>query len=279
MPELPEVETTGRGVELALRGAALLRVERRRPDLRGPIPTTLAKRLQGAKLLQVARRAKYLLLRFDNGESLLVHLGMSGRLLVKVDDGVREKHDHVVLAFDNGQTLFFNDARRFGRVDIMRTNAEAQHPLLAELGPEPLDEAFTPEVLSAALHGRKTDIKVALLDQNIVAGIGNIYASEALFHAGISPTRPAGQVSGARAAKLVPAIKQVLAAALDAGGSTLRDYRQSSGELGFYQDRFAVYDRAGKACPGCTCDISLTGGIKQTVQAGRSTFSCARKQR
>jgi len=279
MPELPEVETTGRGVAAALVGSRVERVECRRADLRSAIPEKLDARLQGATLREVTRRAKYLLLRFDNDQTLLVHLGMSGRLLVKPDNGEREKHDHVVIRFSNGQTLFFNDARRFGRIDMMATADEARHPLLAALGPEPLEADFTPAVLSAALKGRRSEIKVALLDQTIVAGIGNIYASEALFYAGISPTRPAGQVAGARAEKLVPAIKQVLQAALAAGGSTLRDYRQSSGELGFYQDRFAVYDRAGQACPGCTCDISLTGGIRQSVQAGRSTFSCPRRQR
>ena len=270
MPELPEVETTGRGLAQALLDKVLVKVEARRANLRTPIPPTLQKRLGGAMLQEVTRRAKYLLLRFDNGETLLIHLGMSGRLAVAPMPPTLEKHDHLILYFAKGQTLVFNDARRFGRVEIMKTSAETSHALLKNLGPEPLLQTFTPTVLAEKLTGKKTAIKLALLDQTVVAGIGNIYASEALFHAGIHPEAVAGSISLHRLKNLVPAIQRVLEEAIEAGGSTLRDYRQTSGELGFYQNRFAVYGRAGHPCPNCTC----TSSIQQLIQGGRSTFFC-----
>lgn len=272
MPELPEVETTGRGLSAKLLGCRLIRLEQNRKDLRIPIPARLAARLEGATLREISRRAKYLLLRFDNGQTLLVHLGMSGRMVI---DGAREKHDHLIFHFSNGKHVAFNDARRFGLVDLMPTAQEAQHRLLRPLGPEPLDKGFTPAVLHAALQGKKTAIKLALLDQTLVAGIGNIYDCEALFMAGIAPTRAAGSLSAQECAALVPAIKDVLKAAIKAGGSSLRDYVQTSGELGYFQHNFKVYDRAGLPCPSGKKGHT----IARMAQGGRSTFYCPKCQR
>ncbi len=286
MPELPEVETVRLGLKDALEGHAFARVIARRPDLRKAFPDRFAERLTGRRVLGLRRRAKYLLADLDNGETLIVHLGMSGRLTIHgpkarlkpgnfhhntPDDGSGEgKHDHVVFDTDEGTRIVFTDHRRFGLMDIERTYALPQHPLFRGLGPEPLDAAFTPAVLSAALKGKKTPIKSALLDQRVVAGIGNIYACEALFRAGISPKRLAKTVAGARCEKLVLAIKTVLKEAIKAGGSSLRDYARADGELGYFQHSFAVYDREGKPCPGEGCK----GTIKRIVQAGRSTFYC-----
>jgi formamidopyrimidine-DNA glycosylase len=275
MPELPEVETTGRGVAAKLLNQKLLRVEQRRKDLRAPMPKGMADTLESQKLEAVERRAKYLLLRFSGEQTLLIHLGMSGRLVITAkDDGTRDKHDHLVLHFAKGM-LRFNDARRFGRVDMFSTGSETMHPLLRHLGPEPLGKGFTPQVLAAALKGKKTAVKLALLDQTIVAGIGNIYACEALYYSGIAPTRAAGSLKLAELSKLVPAIKKVLNAAIKAGGSSLRDYVQSDGNLGYFQNEFAVYDREEQPCPGCTCAT----GVLRFTQGGRSTFWCKTKQR
>lgn len=276
MPELPEVETTGRGIAAKLLDLHIIKVEQRRRDLRLPMPEGLAQRLEGRKLVEVTRRAKYLLLRLDDGQTLLLHLGMSGRLVISdADDGTRDRHDHVVLTFSNGVVMRFNDARRFGVLDVIATKDETKHKLLKHIGPEPLAAGFTPAVLGAALKGRKTAIKLALLDQTVVAGIGNIYACEALFDAGINPRQEAGKVSPAKLALLVPAIRKVLKAALKAGGSSLRDYVQTSGELGYFQTKFAVYDREGQPCPRC----SNCKGVQRFTQGGRSTFWCPQQQR
>jgi formamidopyrimidine-DNA glycosylase len=281
MPELPEVETVRRGLARCLEGHVLARVEQRRPDLRAALPERFAERLTGRRVEAVRRRAKYLLLGLDDGSTLIIHLGMSGRLLVA--SGRRAEpsrpHDHVILETDDGVVVRFNDARRFGLMALAQAGKIDSHPLIADLGPEPLGDQFDEAALSAALARRRTSIKAALLDQRVVAGLGNIYVSEALFHAGISPRRTAASVAGARAGRLVPAIRRVLNDAIAAGGSTLRDYVQSSGELGRFQHRFAVYDRAGQACPGCTCEVGRTGGIRRILQSGRSTFYCPRRQR
>lgn len=274
MPELPEVETTGRGVAAKLLNQKLLRVEQRRANLRGPMPKDMPA-LEGHKLLAVERRAKYLLLRFSNQQTLLIHLGMSGRLVISPrDDGSRDKHDHLVLHFSKG-VLRFNDARRFGRVEMFATGQENAQPVLKNLGPEPLEKAFTAKVLGERLTGKKIAIKLALLDQTIVAGLGNIYVCEALYLAGISPKRLAGSIKPTELEKLVPAIKKVLNAAIKAGGSSLRDYVQSDGNLGYFQNEFAVYDREGQACPSCTCSF----GVERFSQGGRSTFWCRSKQK
>ena len=212
---------------------------------------------------------------------LMLHLGMSGQifLLTPGSDYQRRKHDHLELDFDDGSRLAFNDARRFGLALLIKRADLAAHPAFAALGPEPLAASFSGQALAALLKDKRTDIKAALMDQRVVAGLGNIYVAEALFHAGIDPRRRADQVRGDHAARLAPAIKKVLRASIRAGGSTLKDYRRTDGELGYFQHKFAVYSRAGKACPGCTCDISKTGGIERTTQAGRSTFFCPRKQK
>ena len=279
MPELPEVETVRRGLIPKLVGRRLARVEQRRKDLRFPLPPRLAERLAGRRVLAIERRAKYLLWRLDGGETLMLHLGMSGRMvLVAPGEGAKrplDAHDHLVFVTDTGCEVRFNDARRFGMVDLVADAEVAGHRLLRALGPEPLDDAFDGAALAARLAGKRTPIKSALLDQRVLVGIGNIYACEGLFLAGLSPRRMASTVQGDRAERLVRGLKQVLRRAIADGGSTLRDHVQPDGELGYFQTRFAVYDREGERCPGCTCKA----GVRRIVQAGRSTFYCSRRQR
>ena len=282
MPELPEVETVRRGLAPVLEGQRFTRVLQRRPDLRFPFPENFPERLRGRKITSVDRRAKYLLVRLDDGQVLIGHLGMSGRMTIfKAGDVLPEPgpHDHVVFETDAGATVVFTDPRRFGFMDLVRPGELDSHKMLAKLGPEPLSNAFNGPALAAALKGRNTPIKAALLDQRVVAGLGNIYVSEALFRSGLSPRRKARTVQGGRAEKLAGRVRDVLLEAIEAGGSSLRDHRQTSGELGYFQHSFAVYGRAGQACPGCDCDREKTGGIKQIVQSGRSTFYCAQRQR
>ncbi len=279
MPELPEVETVMRGLAARLDGRVLTHVEVRRPDLRWKLPIDLATRLTGARVTGFRRRGKYFFMRLDGGDSLLVHLGMSGRMTVAPDrDAIHKPHEHFVAVTDDGWRVSFIDPRRFGCMDLLRTDAEDCHRLLAAMGPEPLDPAFNAATLSASLAGRRTPIKAALLDQSVVAGLGNIYVSEALFTAGISPRRLAASVAGARATRLAPAIKATLNAAIEAGGSSLRDYRQASGELGYFQHAWKVYGREGEPCEVCpgppTCN-----GITRITQSARSTFLCSRRQR
>jgi formamidopyrimidine-DNA glycosylase len=275
MPELPEVETVRRGLALKISGRRIVRAELRRPDLRRPFPLALAERLDGARIGALRRRGKYILIELDSDGLLLLHLGMSGRLTVSAAALPAAPHDHVVLMLDDGTVVRFNDPRRFGLVDYVKRGDEAQHPLLAGLGPEPLDPGFEGAYLGAALAGKLTPIKAALLDQRIVAGLGNIYVCEALFRAGVSPRRLAGSIGPARAARLAAAIKSVLTEAIAAGGSSLRDYVQADGALGYFQHHWAVYGHEGDPCPGCDC----SGGVRRIVQAGRSTFFCAKRQR
>jgi formamidopyrimidine-DNA glycosylase len=279
MPELPEVETVCRGLAMRLEKRRLVRVEQRRADLRWPLPRRFAVRLAGRRIERIERRAKYILMHLDGGEVLLCHLGMSGSMLVGEGEPTLLPHDHIVLHTDDGWYVKFNDARRFGMMDLVAGAKLGRHRLLAGLGPEPLDPAFDGPRLAAALKGKATPIKAALLDQRVVAGLGNIYVSEALFWAGLSPRRLARTVQGGRAVRLAAAIKRVLEAAIAAGGSSLRDYVQTNGELGYFQHRWAVYDKEGHPCPGCECAIAATGGIRRLVQSGRSTFYCARRQR
>jgi len=281
MPELPEVETVMRGLAAVLQGRRIVRAATTRPDLRWPFPRNLGATLTGTQVLGFRRRGKYMLMRIEGGHSVLIHLGMSGRMVARplaARANAPTAHEHFTLQTDDGTHVGFVDPRRFGSIDLVPTAAEEAHRLLAGLGPEPLEAAFTPAVLSAALAGRRTPIKAALLDQKIVAGLGNIYVSEALFRAGISPRRLAATVAGARAARLVPAIQAVLTESIAAGGSSLRDYVQADGGIGFFQDRFKVYDRAGEPCEHCPgppgCD-----GIRRLVQSGRASFHCPRVQR
>ncbi|TWB38059.1 bifunctional DNA-formamidopyrimidine glycosylase/DNA-(apurinic or apyrimidinic site) lyase [Nitrospirillum pindoramense] len=285
MPELPEVETVARGLALKMLGRTLVRVAQHRPNLRTPFPPRFVQRLTGRRVASIGRRAKYVLMRLDPGaeggeDILLIHLGMSGSMVVsRGPAGVPGAHDHVVMETDDGAVVTFNDPRRFGLMDLIAEGQVDSHPLLAKLGPEPLGNEFDADTLSARLAGKMTPIKAALLDQRVVAGLGNIYVCEALFRSGISPERSAASVAGKDAQRLVPAIRDVLTEAIAAGGSSLRDYVQSDGELGYFQHSFAVYGREGQACPGCDCDVARTGGVRRLVQAGRSSFFCARRQR
>lgn len=280
MPELPEVETVCRGLAPHLEGRTLVQVLQRRANLRVPFPDGFCERLTGRRVESVRRRAKYILVHLDDGTVLIAHLGMSGRMIIAPErPAAWGAHDHVVLETDAGTVVTFNDARRFGLMDLATAETLAEHPLLRALGPEPLGNAFSGPVLAARLAGRMTSIKAALLDQSVVAGLGNIYVSEALFLARLSPTRIAATVTGAKAERLATAIRAVLERAIAAGGSSLRDYRQASGELGYFQHQFSVYDREGAPCPGCSCDVAKTGGIRRIVQAGRSTFYCPQRQR
>lgn len=275
MPELPEVETVCRGLALKLEGRRLVRVEARRKDLRWPLPKGFAQRLTGRRVMRVRRRAKYIVMDLDDGQALLAHLGMSGRmLLTRGRPDELETHDHVILETDDGWCLRFNDARRFGMMDLVAADRLDRHKLMKGLGPEPLGNDFSGPILAAKLKGRKTPIKSAILDQKLVVGVGNIYASEALFRAGISPKRPAFRVQGDRAEKLAAAIKQVLREAIAAGGSSLRDYVQTDGELGYFQHRWRVYDREGQTCIACGSAAGTTGHIRRITQSGRSSFYC-----
>ena len=282
MPELPEVETVVRGLHGPLRGRQITAASVYTPKIRTLVPPGLATSLTGASVLDVVRRAKYILIHLSTGQTLVIHLGMTGSLQLmkapRTGAYVPRKHDHLWLKLSDGVAVVFSDPRRFGIIDLVETDALAQWPPLKKLGPEPLERAFTGKILEDCLAGRKVAIKLALLNQERVVGVGNIYASEALFHAGISPLKEAGKVRGAKAETLCGTIKKVLRASIRAGGSSLRDYRHADGELGFFQNRFAVYDREGEKCPGCTCDVVKTGGIKKIVQGGRSTFYCPRKQ-
>lgn len=251
MPELPEVETVRRGLTPSMEGAVISEAQVNRPDLRWPFPDRMADRLTGARVLRLGRRSKYILVDLDTSETLLIHLGMSGRMLVSGDplgQFVRnhpapEKHDHVILHLDNGARITFNDPRRFGAMDLIPTQDLARHKLIAGLGPEPLSNDFNEPYLVAQFKGRKMPMKAALLDQKIIAGLGNIYVCEALFRGGIHPARRAGQLSKARVGTLIPIIRQVLTEAIDAGGSSLRDFRQADGNLGYFQHNFDVYGR------------------------------------
>lgn len=277
MPELPEVETVRRGLEARILGARVARAEARRTDLRIPLQRGFARRLAGRRVERIERRAKYLLLRLDDGHCLVVHLGMSGRLIVGEpgEDGALAKHAHVILRFDNGRRVVFEDHRRFGLMTLIPNDALKSHALFRHLGPEPLDDRFDGPALARLLAGRRTPLKAALLDQTRVVGVGNIYASEALHRAGLSPKRPARTVTGPRAARLAEAIRATLADAIAAGGSSLRDYVQASGELGYFQHAWRVYDREGEACPTTGC----AGRIRRLVQSNRSTFHCPVCQR
>jgi formamidopyrimidine-DNA glycosylase len=279
MPELPEVETVMRGLRQRLEGRQIVRAVLHRADLRWPFPEGLAQRLTGARVESFRRRAKYILMRLDGGDSVLLHLGMSGRMVLgPAHPNAPILHEHMVLETDDGWRVGFVDPRRFGSVDLVATAAEDAHRLLAGLGPEPLEQGFSAAHLAASLVGRRTPLKSALLDQKIVAGLGNIYVCEALFRARLSPSRDAHTVAGARAARLVPAIKATLTEAIAAGGSSLRDYVQPSGELGYFQHAWKVYGRVGQACERCPGPPKCEG-IGRIVQSGRSSFFCARTQK
>lgn len=293
MPELPEVETVRRGLAEVMEGRRVERVEVRRHDLRIPVPDDFALRLKGRTLEKLGRRAKYLVGEFDDGTVLLAHLGMSGRMIIETpDDGAQAslenrpgnfvhdpgnhaRHEHIVFHVGNGTVIRFSDPRRFGLMTLTDRDSFDGHKLIRHLGPEPTGEDFTGPVLAARLKGKHTPIKAALLDQRVVAGVGNIYACEALYAAGLSPRRQASTVQGRRADRLAAAVRDVLGEAIAAGGSSLRDHVAPTGELGYFQHSFKVYGRTGETCPGCDCGQS----VQRIVQSGRSTFYCAKRQR
>lgn len=297
MPELPEVETVRRGLVPAMVGHAFTHVEQRRPDLRFPLPQDFASRLEGRTIERLERRGKYLLAHLSDGALLLMHLGMTGSFLISDSEKARGKkisrsgklvapksvsaHDHIVFHMSDGATVTYNDPRRFGFMLLVEPEERDSHPLLRDLGIEPLGEELNAEHLAAKARGKRTDLKAFLLDQRIVAGLGNIYVSEALFRAGLLPTRGAATIATAsgkptaKAEALVEAIRDVLNDAIGAGGSSLRDYRHTDGKLGYFQHRFGVYNRAGRKCQREGCG----GTIKRIVQGGRSTFYCPRCQR
>jgi formamidopyrimidine-DNA glycosylase len=295
MPELPEVETIRRGLEPVLAGARIARVSQRRADLRFPLPERFVERLTGRRIERLDRRAKYILAHLDSAEVLAIHLGMTGRFSISAPGnnasgaqlgehvhraGGNPAHDHVVIQTEAGATVTYNDARRFGYMSLLPAAQLATHPHFRGLGVEPLGLELTAEYLAAKATGRSADVKAFLMDQRIVAGLGNIYVCEALFKARIAPSRPAGALAGrhgkpvARARLLVAAIREVLDAAIVAGGSTLRDYRHADGSLGYFQHSFKVYGREGEPCAASGCG----GIIRRIVQAGRSTFHCPRCQ-
>jgi formamidopyrimidine-DNA glycosylase len=287
MPELPEVETVRRGLEPVLAGATLTRVEARRPDLRFPLPDGFVQRLTGARIERLDRRAKYLLAPLDRGDTLVMHLGMSGRFEIAGAEAGRRpgefhyaapadpKHAHVIFETDGGARVTYFDPRRFGYMALIPTDQLDANPWFHGLGPEPLGPDFNARHLAAAFAGRRQSVKVSLMDQRIVAGLGNIYVCEALFRARLSPLRPAGEIGARALGKLVTAVRTVLEEAIEAGGSTLRDYAAADGALGYFQHSFSVYGREGEPCPGPGCK----GKIVRIVQAGRSTFYCPACQR
>ncbi|WP_413991288.1 bifunctional DNA-formamidopyrimidine glycosylase/DNA-(apurinic or apyrimidinic site) lyase [Labrys okinawensis] len=283
MPELPEVETVRRGLEPAMTGARFMAVEARRPDLRFPFPADFVKRLTGETILSMGRRAKYLLGDLSSGDVLVMHLGMTGRFLITAPDGHVEepgefanevkgdaRHDHVVFRLSNGFTITYNDVRRFGFMDLVpRAGLETSRHFKA-MGIEPLGNELSGEAIERLFDGKAAPLKAALLDQGLIAGLGNIYVCEALNRAGLAPERAAGTLTGKQAAELAAVIRDVLEEAVAAGGSTLKDYRHTDGSLGYFQHRFRVYDREGEPCTTARCK----GTIERLVQAGRSTYWC-----
>ena len=283
MPELPEVETVRVGLEPTMTGQVISRTEVNRPDLRWPFPERMAERLRDVRVEALRRRSKYILADLSSDETLLIHLGMSGRILISGDPlgqfhhehPAPEKHDHVVFHMASGARVTFNDPRRFGAMDLIPFEALAAHKLLRDIGPEPLGNAFNEDYLADRLKSRKTPVKSALLDQKLVAGLGNIYVCEALYRAGISPARRSERIARERVKSLVPHIRDVLREAIAAGGSSLRDYRTAGGELGYFQHGFRVYGREGEPCKTPDC----TSKIRRIVQSGRSSFYCPTCQR
>ena len=281
MPELPEVETVCRGMERALGNRKIAAADVRRGGLRVPFPKKLGDILAGRRIVRYGRRAKYILLHLDNSQVIVVHLGMSGRVTL-IDDihaYKPQKHDHLIVKFEKNTAFAFNDPRRFGMLLAVKESDLDAHPAFKTLGPEPLSNDFSGPVLFSALKKRKTTMKAALMDQKVVAGLGNIYVCEALYYAGISPFRLACDVKPAEAEKLAVAIRDVLNRAIEKGGSSLRDYRQADGELGYFQHEFAVYGREGEKCPQCLCAKHKSCGIERAVQSGRSTFWCRHRQK
>jgi formamidopyrimidine-DNA glycosylase len=273
MPELPEVETVRRGLDHALAGAVIENVQLRRKNLRTAFPPRFAETLTGRQIKSVERRAKYLVFRLDSEDVVIAHLGMSGRFLINLTEPKKfSAHDHLIIRLEDGRTLVFNDARRFGLMTITNSKKVSTHPLFARLGPEPFEQEFSTSYLKDKLAARRSPIKPVLMDQHLVVGVGNIYASEALFDAGVNPKRMACDVAD-KASALVKSIHKVLSAAISSGGSSLRDFMGVDGNAGYFQHKFFVYDREGKPCLTCRTPI------KMIRQSGRSTFFCPKCQK
>ncbi|MGB0960611.1 MAG: bifunctional DNA-formamidopyrimidine glycosylase/DNA-(apurinic or apyrimidinic site) lyase [Halocynthiibacter sp.] len=278
MPELPEVETVMRGLQPVMEGKRIAKADIRRPDLRWPFPERMQERLTGVTVTRMRRCAKYIVADLSSGESLIIHLGMSGRMLISGESSVAfareravpEKHDHVIFDMDGGARVSFNDARRFGAMDLAPTKDVESHKFFAKLGPEPLSNHFHPQGLYDAISTRKTPLKTVLLDQSVVAGLGNIYVCEILYRARLNPVRQAQTVSLKTCEKIVPLVREVLSEAIESGGSTLKDHRSVDGELGYFQHSFAVYGREGETCQTPSCGQEII----RIVQSGRSTFLC-----
>lgn len=281
MPELPEVETVRRGLSPVMEGRRVLRLEINRPDLRFPFPDRFQQRVEGSTIVRMGRRAKFLVTELSTDEALIMHLGMSGRFTVNNettaefhhDPGTNPKHDHVVFHMEGGATVTYNDPRRFGFMEMWPLAQIEDYPRVKHLGPEPLSNRFSAAYLDEAFAGKAAPIKAALLDQSIIAGLGNIYVCEALFRAGISPRRKASTAVGVRNTRLAPHINDVISEAIAAGGSSISDFSNASGELGYFQKQFDVYDREGQPCTTCG------SAIKRIVQSGRSSFYCSSCQR
>lgn len=279
MPELPEVETIKTAMEKAVGKTNIIELSINNKNLREKIPDDFCEKIRGASIVSYKRIAKYIVIGLDNGLSIIWHLGMSGK--IKISDEKPEetaKHDHVILETGNG-TIVYNDARRFGVFTYCPTEELPTHHLLARLGKDPFDPTLDAAYLQSKFKNKKIPVKEALLDQGIINGIGNIYASEALFGAKILPTRAAGSLSKKECGILLENVRIVLKKAIAAGGSTLKDYQKPDGSLGYFQNMHCVYNKTGQKCPHCTCNISETGGIRKIVQAGRSTFYCPVQQK
>ena len=275
MPELPEVETIRRGLSKAMTGQLINEVIVRRTDLRRPLPDGFVETVRGKKILTIDRRAKYLLMRLENDVVVLIHLGMSGRMVIELGTDPHipnRKHEHIVFVLENDNIIRFSDPRRFGLMELSHAKNLSSHQLLKDIGPEPLSIEFNGLTLANRLQGRKTPIKSVLLDQRVVAGLGNIYVCEGLFMAGLSPMRSANTITLKQASILVKKTKELLLDAIESGGSTLKDHVGATGEMGYFQHKFKVYGRAGHPCPICE------EPVRRIVQAGRSTFFCSKCQ-
>ena len=281
MPELPEVETVCRGIEERLTSRTITDLTLTTKGLRFPFPKKIKQDVKGQQLLRINRRAKYILMYLSNAKIIILHLGMSGVVsIINGDEKYRiKKHDHVIFKFDDNSKLVLNDARRFGSLSIANENELNNIKPFNSLGPEPLGNEFNAEYLFNVLRKKKSNIKSALMDQRVVSGLGNIYVCESLYYSDIHPERAARTLERSECEKLIKAIRDVLIVAIEAGGSTLKDYRHTDGELGYFQHQFAVYDRVGESCRNCQCDIKITGGVKRIIQSGRSSFYCPERQK
>ena len=275
MPELPEVETIVRGLRNHLVGFTINSVDLQRKDLRFPIPKTLNKSISGKKIINIHRRGKYIVISNEANQTIILHLGMSGRIKIREINSKKDKHDHIIIKLSNNNEIVFNDPRRFGMIDLINNNNFANHKWISSLGPEPLESAFTESYVTDYLSSKKTSIKSVLLNQKFVAGLGNIYVCESLFLAGIAPTRVANTMNDNNIKNLIFSIRKVLNKAIKLGGCSIKDYVQASGEMGYFQQKLNVYGKSGKKCSICNCSTS----IKKITQNGRSTFFCSKKQR